>query len=114
MVSEFYWECLWFEIWYKNIDGGCLVGPIYIASLWLGSLLGDSRLKGLEYRWRGFVLHVARLALISADKGLIIIYAPILMIEGGQCYKAFVFYFMDPIQIITNIYDNAFDTLILK
>ncbi len=32
-----------------------------------------------------FVLCVARLALISVKKGLIVVYMPILLFEGGQC-----------------------------
>jgi hypothetical protein len=38
-------------------------------------------------------------------KGPFVIYAPILVFEGGQCYtRHFVLYIMDPIQIIANIH----------
>ncbi len=59
--------------------------PLYSLSVaWVS--LGDSRLKALEHRLPGFALHVARLALISVNKGFIVIYTPIFVFEVGQCY----------------------------
>jgi len=45
--------------------------------------------------------------LTKGYKGPFVIYAPIFVFEGGQCYtRHFVSYIMDPIQIIVNIHVN--------
>ncbi len=81
------------------------MGHPYIASLWLGSLWGYLCLKRLEHCLPGFVLSVARLALISVNKGFhcyLRTCTHFCVWRGSMLYKAFVLYFMDPIQIITN------------
>jgi len=112
IVSEFYCICLWFDIWYKNIDGGRLVGHPYITSLWLGFPICEALTpkRVLHCSLALFCLLPGYYKLwISVNKG----------VQGSLCYLhphfcvlkgviaiqgIFVLYFMDPIQIIANIY----------
>jgi len=84
------------------------VGRPFIASLWLGSLRCDLHLKGFECRClalfcmccqASFEFHYQRVCL-----GLT---RPFSCLKGVNAIQiTCVLYFMDPIQIVTNIYSS--------
>ncbi len=93
---------------------GHLVGPPYIASPWLGSFWATRAWKGLNIALTGFVMCVARLAWFWLTNGSIVLCAHFCAWRGSMLYKAFVLYFMDPIQIIANSYACLYCVMLVK
>jgi hypothetical protein len=93
---------------------GCLVGHPYIASLWLA----PKRVLCLSLSFSVCCQATSSFLGFRLTKGLkdpFVIYAPILVFEGGQCYtRHFVLYIMDPIQIISNIHVLKYKNMRLK